>query len=73
MAYMYQAEAPLPSCHFHPGEKDRANARLARALLGTTRLCTVVCEIITVLRLVMPKRAGTNGSKINDAVISTLK
>ena len=34
------------------GEKDPANAWLARALLGTTRLCAAVCEIITVLRLV---------------------
>ena len=28
----------------NPGEKDRVNARLARALVGTTRLYADVCE-----------------------------
>ena len=57
-----------------PGEKDRVNARLARALVGTTRLYADVYTgiIIIVLRAVTPKRVGTNGSKFNDVSVSTL-
>jgi hypothetical protein len=56
-----------------PGEKDRANPRLARALVGTTRISTDIREILTVQRLVTPKRAGASGSKINNGGVSTLK
>ena len=57
----------------HPDEKERVNAQLVRALVGTTWGCVVVHKIITVLCLVTPKRMGTNSSKINDTGISTLK
>ena len=39
-----------------PGEKDRANTRLAQALVGTTRISVDICEILTVQRPVMSKR-----------------
>ena len=58
-------------CVWHPGEKECVNAWLMFA--GTTRLCVVVCEIITVLCPVTPKRGVTSGSKINDVGVSTLK
>ena len=59
--------------HVYPGEKDRANTRLARALVGTTRISADIREILTVQRPVTPKRAGASGSKINDDGVSTLK
>ena len=52
----------LVTLGYFPGEKDCVNA----VICGCT-------QIITVLRLVTPKRAGTNGSKSNDAGILTLK
>ena len=39
---------------------------LAQILVGTTRLCVAVHEILTILHTVMLKHAGTKGSKIND-------
>ena len=56
-----------------PGEKDHANMRLVRALVGTTQISADICEILTVQRPVTPKRAGASGSRINDDGISTLK
>ena len=40
---------------------DRVNAWLVRALVGTTWLCVVVSEIITILCPIMLNCAGTNG------------
>ena len=57
----------------YPGEKDRANTRLARALVGTRRVSAEIREILIVQRPVTPKRAGASGSKINDDGISTFK
>ena len=34
----------------YPGEKDRANTWLARALVGTTRISAEIREILTVQR-----------------------
>ena len=41
-----------------PGEKDRVNTWLARALVSTTRISAEIREILTVQRPVTPKRAG---------------
>ena len=49
-----------------PGEKEQVNMWLVQILVGTTRLCVAVHEILTILRTVMLKHAGTKGSKIND-------
>ena len=57
----------------YPGEKDRANTRLARALVGITRISAEIREILIVQRLVTPKRAGASGSKINNDSVSTFK
>ena len=57
----------------YPGEKDRANMWFARLLEGTTWISVIIHEILTILRPVMPKRAGTSGLKINKDDISTLK
>ena len=57
----------------YPGEKDRVNTWLARALVGTTRISAEIREILTVQRPVTPKRAGASGSKINDDSVSTFK
>ena len=56
-----------------PGEKDRANTWLARALVGTMRISAEIREILTVQRPVTPKRAGASGSKFNDDSVSTFK
>ena len=56
-----------------PGEKDRANTWLARALVGTMRISAEIRKILTVQRLVTPQRAGASGSKINDDSVSTFK
>ena len=47
-----------------PGEKDRANTQLARALVGTTWISADIREILTVQRPVTPKHAGASGSKL---------
>ena len=60
-----------PQCS--PGEKDRANTRLARALVGTMRISAEIRETSIVQRPVTPKRAGASGSKINDDGVSTFK
>ena len=57
----------------YPGEKDRANTRLARALVGTTRISAEIRKILTVQHPVTPKRAGASGSKIKDDGVSTFK
>ena len=54
------------------GEKDCVNT-LAQALVGTTRISAEIHEILTVKRPVMPKRAGTSSSNINDNSVSTFK
>ena len=56
-----------------PGEKDHANTRLVRALVGTTRISANIREILTVQRWVTPKRAGASGSRINNDGVSILK
>ena len=56
-----------------PGEKDRANTWLARALVGTMRISAEIREILTVQRPVTPQRAGASSSKINDDSVSTFK
>ena len=56
-----------------PGEKDHANTRLVRALVGTTRISADICEILIVQRPITPKRAGASGSRINNDGVSTLK
>ena len=56
-----------------PGEKDRANTWLARALVGTKRISAEIREILTVQRQVTPKRAGASGSKMSDDSVSTIK
>ena len=53
-----------------PGEKDHANTRLVRALVGTTWISADIREILTVQRPVTPKRAGAS---INDDGVSTFK
>ena len=68
-SFLVGAHTPL----IYPGEKDRVNAQLARALVGTTQKRAVVREIIIVLRPVTLKHVGTNGSRINNAGVSTLK
>ena len=40
--------------------KDHVNVQLTRAMMGTTQLRVVVCEM---LRPVTPKRAGKSGAK----------
>ena len=57
----------------NPGEKDRVNTQLARALVGTTRISAEIREILIVQCPVTPKRAGASGSKINDDGVSTFK
>ena len=52
------------------GPRERAVSASVGGYNAVIRGCT---RIITVLRPVTPKRAGTNGSKINDAGVSTLK
>ena len=56
-----------------PGEKDCANTRLARALVGRTRISAEIHEILIVQYPVTPKRAGASSSKINDDGVSTFK
>ena len=56
--------------YVHPGKKDHANTQLVRALVGTM---WISMDILIVQRPVMPKRAGTSGSKINDDGVSTLE
>ena len=56
-----------------PGEKDRANTWLARALVGTKQISAEIREILTVQRQITPKRAGASGSKMNDDSVSTFK
>jgi hypothetical protein len=41
--------------------------------VSTTRISAVIREIVTVLCQVMPKHAGTSGSKFDDDGISMLK
>jgi hypothetical protein len=41
------------------GKKDQANTRLAQALVGTMPISAVSCEILTILRPVIPKHVGT--------------
>ena len=60
------------ACNY-PGEKDRANTRLARALVGTTRISAEIRETLIVQRPVTPKRTDASGSKINDDGVSTFK
>ena len=60
--------------HGHsPGEKDHANTRLVRALVGTTQISADIREILTVQCPVTPKRTGASGSRMNDNGVSTLK
>ena len=59
--------------YYSPGEKDRANTRLAQALVGTMCISAEIREILIVQCPVMPKRAGASGSKINDDGVSTFK
>ena len=66
--YLYN----LHACTY-PGEKDHANTRLVRALVGTTRISADICEILIVQRPITPKRAGASGSRINNDGVSTLK
>jgi hypothetical protein len=46
--------------YHYQGEKDRGNTRLARALVGTTRISTDIHEILTVQHPVTPKRASAS-------------
>jgi hypothetical protein len=52
---------------------DHANTWLAQIFVGTTRISTVIHEILTVLCLVTRRRVGTSGSQINGDGVSTLK
>ena len=58
--------------NYNAGERTM-QMQLARALVGTTWLCTAVHEIITVQHPVMPELVGTNDSCINNVGISMLK
>lgn len=55
--------------HF-PGGKNHANARLTRALAGTTQLRAVAQEMLAVLRPVTLQTAATNSTEINDNDVS---
>ena len=55
-------------CTLYPGEKDSVNVRLARALVGTTRMYANNYHFSSG----HAKLAGTSDSKINDAGVSTL-
>ena len=48
--------------------KRTAHTWLAQALVGTARMSMEIREILIVQRLVTPKRADANGSKIDDSV-----
>ena len=63
-----------PHAHNVPRYKGPRKRVVSTSLGGyNMQLCVVVCEILIDCSTVTPKRAGTNGSKINDVGISKLK
>ena len=73
---MYSVSRALPQdrvAYVYPDEKDCTNMRLVQVLVGTTWISTDIHEILTEQCLVIPKRTGASGSKINDDCILILK